>query len=285
MQKPTRTHFSVAHPGLVVILKDESGSTDKEIQSIQIATLIAASLNLLLRELVLLARDDEGGVQDVLRFACLGYSGSGVEPCFVGPLAARNSIRVTDLSTGFSRIEEVTTPSGATLKNPIWVESKSLGGTPMVAAFTRALHLVEEFARDHPDSAPPIIINITDGKSTDGDIRLVTEKIRQVRTHHGPAVVFNIHVSPNCARQILFPAAPPRDAGTYAPRMYEASSELPAHMYQEALRLELPVSPGARALCVNADPVCLLQALKVGSLSSMRAPRKAIDSLAMEDQR
>ena len=52
---------------------------------------------------------------------------------------------------------------------PVWVEPLNEGGTPMCAAMDRAGRIAHSWIQTYPQSFPPIVINLSDGESTDGD--------------------------------------------------------------------------------------------------------------------
>src|SRR5438876_5714143 len=57
-----------------------------------------------------------------------------------------------------------------TVKFPVWFDPYSKGGTPMCAALKEATKITETWCQEHPNGFPPIVINITDGEATDGDL-------------------------------------------------------------------------------------------------------------------
>src|SRR5262249_56358390 len=80
-------------------------------------------------------------------------------------------------------------------KFPIWFDSKSDGGTPMRAAFSKARETMAGWCEAHPGSYPPTILHVTDGQSTDGAPEEVAEGLRQISTQDGQAVLFNLDVT------------------------------------------------------------------------------------------
>src|SRR2546422_2084770 len=73
-----------------------------------------------------------------------------------------------------------------TVKFPVWFDPYSKGGTPMCAALKEATRIVETWCQEHPTGFPPIVINITDGEATDGDLipeaRKLTAASRDARS-------------------------------------------------------------------------------------------------------
>ena len=84
----------------------------------------------------------------------------------IGKLAA-NPLRVERAS------RRSTTASGGLIeqkvKFPIWLDPLAAGQTPMCQALDLAWNSLNDFLGAYPDCFPPIVINITDGKATDGD--------------------------------------------------------------------------------------------------------------------
>src|SRR5438046_8804564 len=76
---------------------------------------------------------------------------------------------------------------------PIWVKPKAGGGTPMCGALRRARDLAEYWAYQHPDSYPPVIVNVTDGEATDGDPTGIAQEIYGIATNDGKAMIFNVY--------------------------------------------------------------------------------------------
>ena len=56
-----------------------------------------------------------------------------------------------------------------TRKLPIWLRPKAGYGTPMCDALSTASTALQEWTSQHPDSYPPMVINVTDGAATDGN--------------------------------------------------------------------------------------------------------------------
>src|SRR5438445_8511671 len=67
-----------------------------------------------------------------------------------------------------------------TVKFPVWFDPYSKGGTPMCAALKEATRIVETWCQEHPKGFPPIVINITDGEATDGDLVAEARKLTAV---------------------------------------------------------------------------------------------------------
>src|SRR5690606_13289733 len=175
---PYSAEISRSNPTAFVFLIDQSasmsdpwGGEENRTKADGLATII----NKVLQNLVVESAKSEG-VRDYFHVAVIGY-GSQVGPAFSGPLAGRDLVPISDVAENPARLEERTqkVDDGVggvieqKVKLPIWFDAVAQNGTPMCEALRQAESLVERWTNDHPDSFPPVIINISDGESTDGD--------------------------------------------------------------------------------------------------------------------
>src|SRR4051794_25156137 len=172
---------------------------------------VADAINRLLQELSIKCAKEEG-VRDYFHIGVIGY-GSRVGPAFGGALAGRDLVPIGEVASNPARVDERTKKEddGAggvlerSVKFPIWFAPHAEGGTPMTAAFTEAQKLVDRWLVDHPGSFPPIVINITDGESTDGDPSSVADAIKLQSSADGSVLLFNVHLSSDGGPSISFP--------------------------------------------------------------------------------
>jgi hypothetical protein len=156
-----------------------------------------------------------------------------------------------------------------TVRIPIWVEPVHGYRTPMCEAIAVAGAHVLDWAGQHPNSFPPIVINITDGMVTDSphdgaDLDEWAKRLTTIETYDGTTLLFNIFLSPSPGYGVLFPVSP---AGLPepGPELFSISSSLPQPMINNAHAAQVPVEPGARALGFNADLAMLLKFLGIGT--------------------
>ena len=164
-------------PGCVVFLLDRSDSMKSTWVNSQetLAQGAARVLNEILLELLFTSQGEPGKARHYFDIGIFGYGlrpvagGEGVEPAFGGKLAGQPLVALPDLRDNPIAVRE--TPSvdvGAPPSRvPVWVEPVHGYRTPMCQAVAVAGAHVYEWANAHPDSFPPIIINITDGMVTD----------------------------------------------------------------------------------------------------------------------
>src|SRR5437763_11169830 len=171
--------ISRTNPSCFVLLIDQSGSMSDPFGAgdagTQKANGAADAINRLLQNLVIKCAKSEG-VRDYYSVGVLGY-GSNSGPAFGGALAGRELVPISEIADNPARVEERTkkVDDGAgglvdqTVKFPVWFDPVANGATPMCAALDRAQQIMSAWAGQHAASYPPIVINITDGESTDGD--------------------------------------------------------------------------------------------------------------------
>lgn len=193
----------------------------------------------------------------------IGYEGSNIGSVLGGVLAGRDFVTLPELQTYPADIEmrkqkdvddtgreyEIDVPF------PVWVRPKAGGGTPMRAALQRGRDLAQDWAMKHPDSYPPVIINVTDGAGTDGDPTGVAQEISQISTNDGQALLFNVHLTNLNEQPVLYPLYEnelPNDK--YARQLFSISSPIPEPgRVLLSTWLQRDVPPGARGMIFNGD--------------------------------
>jgi len=238
------------------------------------ADAVADAINKLLQNLVIKCAKSEG-VRDYYNVSVIGY-GTHVGSAFAGTLSGRESVPISEIANQPARIDERTKKidDGAgglvdqTVKFPIWFDAIANGGTPMCCAMGRAQAILSGWLTQHPDCFPPIVINITDGESTDGDPTNSANAITNLSSSDGNVLLFNLHLSSTSAASVEFPASETGLADQYATLLFSISSILPDYMRSIALQEGLPVSDGARGFVFNADIVSVIRFLDIGTRPS-----------------
>ena len=274
---PYTAAINRANPGCFIILLDQSGSmTDPfggERQGSK-AEALTAAINRLLQEMIIQCTKD----MNVLRYfavSIIGY-GAAVGPALGGALAGQPLVWVDDIYTNPLRVDEVTKKvsdgAGGLIETkvnmPVWFDPVAGNGTPMTQAFQFALSLAQNWVAEHPTSFPPIVINISDGESTDGDPTPVVDKIKGLEVQDGNALVMNLHLSSSRAQPILFPDDNTPLPDKYAEMLYNMSSELPGGMRETASNLGYKLGLGSRAFVFNAHLADAIQFLIIGTKPS-----------------
>ncbi len=262
-----------SHPGCIVFLIDQSGSMQQGFGGTQQtkAAALALAVNRLIRNLVLQCQRGEE-VRDYYQLAVIGY-GSTVGPVLGGNLQGQYLVPISIIADYPLRMATDSLPGNPelTVELPVWIDPKADGGTPMIAALNLAGSFLVDWANNHPGSFPPIVVNISDGASTDGDPRPMGDQLRGIHTVDGNLLLFNVNISDEPIRPIEYPNSPNALPNPYAKALFEMSSELTPYMLAVARGMDLPVAPGARGFVFNADSAKLSEFLDVGTRVSQVA--------------
>jgi hypothetical protein len=271
---PYSAEISRANPTCFLFLIDQSKSMLQPMGGAPGKTkaeAVADAVNHLLYTLVLRCVWGNA-VLDRFHVGVLGY-GVQVGPALGGGVAGRDLVPISELARNPLRVEQrsQTGPDGASqsIRFPIWLEPSGDGKTPMCATFQRASTLLASFLVDHPDAFPPIVINITDGRPTDGNPEQDAGRLRQLSSTDGHVLLFNLHLSEKSGDRIEFPAQEGDLPDPYARLLFRMSSPLPAPLAGAAREANLHVTASTRGFVFNADLDSIIRALDIGTRVSM----------------
>lgn len=269
---PFSAEISRANPTCFLFLIDQSESMGDHIGGGDLpmtkAEVVADAVNRLLSELsIKCAKED--GVRDYFHVGVVGY-GAGVGPILDGALAGRDLVPLSEVAARPARMEERARRSGnhaavRTVKFPTWFSPVAYGDTPMCAALSRARTVLSAWLADHPGCFPPVVVNITDGASTDGDPLPVAQGLQALTSADGHVLLFNLHLSSGRSEPVVFPASDAALPDDYARQLHRMSSPLPDQMRAVAARQDLLLDVGARGFAFNADISAIVQFLDVGT--------------------
>ncbi len=276
---PYEKRIDSNHPACFLLLLDQSGSmrgefpasTDAGAVAMAKAQGVCDAVNRIFQVMVLKCANG-ASFKDRFHLGVVAYGGGGatLAPGFQGLRS------ISEMASTPLKVEERQRkiPDGAgglvteTTRFPIWFEPQADGGTPMAAALDLAYSLLEPWVAAHPESFPPVVINITDGESTDGDPSAGIQRIRNLATRDGNALVFNLLLSDQAGgTQVAWPTSS-REVPEGALRtLVEASSELPEVMRELGRQnCDLPLPPGCRGVVLNASFRDVVEMLKIGTL-------------------
>jgi hypothetical protein len=216
-----------------------------------------------------------GGVRDYYSVGVIGYGGK-VATAFVSSLAGKDLCAISEIADNPARVDErsrkVEDGAGGlvdeSVKFPIWFDPKAHGGTPMCEALRTANSVVSDWIVQHQSSFPPIVINVTDGESTDGEPGEAAEAVTNLATDDGNVLLFNLHLSSNTAAAIQFPDSEVGLPDKYAKLLFAMSSDLPPYMRTAARDDGLAISDGAKGFVFNADMISVIRFLDIGTRPS-----------------
>ncbi|MFI9462630.1 vWA domain-containing protein [Streptomyces xiamenensis] len=235
------------------------------------ADVVADSINRLLTELSVKCAKEEG-VRDYFHVGVVGY-GHQVGSAFAGTLAGRDLVPLGEVANNparvDSRVKKVPDGAGGLVEThvsfPVWMDPVHYGGTPMTRALGYADSLVSRWVDEHPGGFPPIVLNLTDGESTDGDPTSAAIALASHATADGTALLFNLHVSAAGGTSVTFPDSEEGLPDPYARALFGMSSVLPSHMRSYAASQGHRVSESTRGFVYNADIASVVEFLDIGT--------------------
>lgn len=262
------------HPSCILFLIDQSASMSDAVAGEtgrSKAQRCADAINRLLYELSIRCTKDSDGPRNYYDVGVIGY-GSRVGPAFAGSLAGRALVPIQELAENPARLDErrqkVEDGAGGlverTTRIPIWFSAAADNGTPMREAFQRAHGTIETWVNAHPESFPPIVINITDGEAND-DPRGAAETLKQLRTNDGNVLLYNLHVSSTPAQSVLYPDSESGLPDEFATQLFLISSVLPQYTRDTMSGEGYRVSDTSRGFVFNSDIVEVISFLDIGT--------------------
>jgi hypothetical protein len=233
---------------------------------------LALAVNRILGTAVMLCAKGDNRIFDYFEVGVLGY-GRDVRPILHGSGPGRELLPISEVAFNPQRVDDVVRkePDGAggvvevKRRFPIWVDAVADGWTPMVAAMNDAHRVVAAWCADHGRSFPPIVINITDGESTDGDPRDAADETRATGTADGNTLLFNIHLSTVAGSATVFPNTRSGLPDQFAAMLFDMSSTLPPSMIAAAEHIGYKVYPDSRGFLYNAEAYQMIEFLDIGT--------------------
>jgi hypothetical protein len=271
---PYSAEISRANPTAILFLLDQSSSMLEPFggqPEKRKADGVADALNRLLQNIVLKCAKADG-IRDFFHVGMVSYGGR-VQSAFGGPLAGGMLVPISKVANNPLRVEVRTRKlddgAGGLLeqqfKFPVWFEARPTGRTPMCEAMRQAKAYVQAFLGIQPNCYPPIVINITDGRPTDGDPREPAGELRALASRDGNVLLFNAHLSDMQSRSTEFPDDEASLPDEFARLLFRMSSELPPKLLEAARADGFTAGPHSRGFVFNADLVAVIRFLDIGT--------------------
>jgi hypothetical protein len=230
------------------------------------------AVNRLLANAVVQCSKGDNRIHDYFEVGVVGY-GADISLALHGADASRPILPISEIAHNPRRVDQVmrkmSDGAGGIIEVPlstaIWIDPVTSGPTPMTQALETSAQIVSAWCGLHPDSFPPIVINLTDGASTDGDPSDAARQVRSAQTADGSTLLFNLHVSSAAAGEVLFPNSAQNLPDKYASLLFDMSSQLPTQMGEAAASLGYAVPPGARGFFYNAQVESVIEFLDIGT--------------------
>jgi hypothetical protein len=184
---------------------------------------------------------------------------------------------------------EESTRNGLVEPRKVWVQPHHNGATPMCEAIMTATKVLTPWVQQHAHCFPPIVMNITDGVSTDGAPQIPARDLLNLKTDDGSVLFFNINISgldeplissgaptppspkkpqsgsAGASKRLVYPSDSVKLPNEAARSLFEMSSVLPDAMREKALSREVSLEPGARGFIYNATAKDLTTFLEIGT--------------------
>lgn len=266
-----------ATPTCIIFLVDQSASMYEPMAGTTTpkSVVVAEQLNSTIMELIQrCSKSHTEPPRPYFAVSAIGYrtdrSGAAIVESLVKvPNSSGDLAWTTDLAQHPLRVEDRTreTSDGSLqYRMPIWVEPLNDGGTPMCAALDRAGRIAHSWVQTYPQSFPPIVINLTDGESTDGPPSVWADRLTALATNDGNLLLFNIMLASGAnVNPVMFPNNRQQFRDHSGPELFDMSSELPEVMRSAAVRQGYPAEVGARGMSMNADFRAVVSFLNVGT--------------------
>ena len=259
--------ISRRNPGLFIFLIDQSRSMSHKISggNRSKSTEATDAINKQIAELINRCTKSEG----VRHYFDIGVIGYGFERGKSAGLISDSPEPITEMENIIKKMEsrkENIDGQEVEFEYPVWFEPVAASDTPMVSALGLAKTWCEQWIREHPDSYPPVIINISDGEATDGDPVPLSKEIAKLSTSNGNVMLWNCHLSGSSDPPVSFPSEDsPLPEEKYAAAMFQMSSRLPEPMIAIAKEEYQNIPDGARAYVFNANLEDLIKLLDIGT--------------------
>ena len=272
-----QTEISRANPTCFFFLIDQSSSMMDPVMGVQgnarKADFVADALNKVIQTLIVTASKDEG-IRRYYQLGALGYGNEIISP-FGSMFGEQELIWVDDLAQKPARVEDRVRKESdgaggfiqVPTKFPIWIDPVTNGRTPMCEALDRTKKILENWVKEHPNSYPPTVINLTDGEANDGDPRVQAQELKSLATNDGNVLLLTLHASSNqFSKSIVCPSVDEVLPDGPSKVMFEMSSSMTGPMVQMAKNeYGFQAENGARALVYNADIDQLVALLEIGT--------------------
>jgi hypothetical protein len=266
------------NPTCILFLIDQSGSMDEPWAGdtdLMKSKKLFEILNRLIDGLVDRCSKSKG-IRDYFHIGVVAYGGI-IRPAFGNELKEQYIAPISKIAENIIRHEYIieTKDDGvggfAQIKTPfpVYVELKAEGGTPMCSAIDKAYQLLKErWIPSYPSCFPPVVMNITDGESTEKtDPFIHAQKLVELSTTDGNILLFNAHMSSKIGEEILYPDTDDLLSDIYAKKLFQMSSLLPPHMIQIAKNKGYSVGDNAKGFVFNGDAKAITEFFVIGSSS------------------
>lgn len=268
--------ISRQNPSAFLFMIDQSGSmSDSNETGKSLSEQVADIINRLLQDLLIKCSKSEG-IRDYFDVGVIAYGNDSVNNGFSGVLSSQMLNKVSLIENNplliENRVKKMSDGAGGiveqSIKFPIWFKPVANGSTPMYRAFETAAKTLIDWCEKNQNSFPPILINITDGESTDGDPEEIAQQIQRISTNDGGVLVFNAHITSSNKKEYLFAFDESILPNENARKLFRMSSLLTPQMQENAKSFGLNITSESRGYCYNTEISSLISFLDIGTRAS-----------------
>lgn len=280
------TRINRERPACFIFLIDQSGSMNDTWgvdNSKSKAEMVALYVNNAIHEIINICQKTETEPRHYFDIAVIGYGkeADNAQLLWEGNLADKTFVSPAELkqnptgNQGEIEVVRRTFKGEILVKIPVvyWFSPIAESLTPMGSAFDKCTKLLEDWTVQHPNSFPPIVINITDGKQTDCNDNELLDKayqLRQIQTLYGKTLLFNVHISSSSEQSVVFPEnATEIPLNKQSQLLYEMSSVLPIAFNQriatEVKKTDLSENTTYVAMTFQASVSDMIKCLDIGT--------------------
>ena len=280
MRAPYTQEISRQNKALFLFLLDQSFSMEEPLgnSANRKCDELVAAINGWLQNMAIRASSDEG-IKDWMDIGVIGYRTDAnanpiIDSALQGQLMGQFIVSIAEIGGAPARIdtriqyipdEETGEMIEIPCEMPVWVDPVAEGGTPMCHMLYHTHEILSDWISRHPNSFPPIVVHITDGESQDGDPIPYADAVKNLATEDGNVLLLNCHLSMTAADPFMFPASEEGLPDELARVLFQMSSVLPEPFYRHGMMEGFQLQQNARGMAFNADMVCLIQFLNMGT--------------------
>lgn len=260
--------LSRTHPGCLVLLLDQSSGMSGFFGGDQLTSgkskseMIAHVVDSFLEECVKCTTVGTS-VRPLLDIAVVGYAGNRVKSLLSGKLALKPFVNLDELRSNPMRVgtrskqemDESGNIIAVSYNFPVWIEPFASGNAPMCTALKHAGNLVGQWVTRHPKNFPPIVVNVTSGRASDGDPTYQALELRNLGTEDGETLLFNCQLADESV-SLGFPSDE-HDVPPHIPLarlLYRLATPIPGVLLEKISLVAGQAPPlGARLYVLNGD--------------------------------
>ena len=252
-------YISIKNSPTFIFLIDQSGSMGERLPDGRIkAEVISDSVNRAINSLIKISYNTFNYIIPI-QIGILGYGGRGVINLlsYLGEGFLHSLVYMANAPLRMEkRRKKEKNPAGeifeAEINFPIWIEPAWFGGTPMCAAFFKLVKNMRDLKKNVPALNVPVIFNICDGKSTDGDIEDLGKMLLNFTFSANEVLLYNMHLSSGYATggEWIFPCDDFDLPDEFSKKLLRISCRLPLHALPQSGK-SFPLGREPRGLMYN----------------------------------